>query len=289
MHGGPGYGMMPLLHMHNSELESHFVVVNWDQRGAALSYSPTIPESSMTLKQFVADLHELTTLLKSRFGQKKIYIAAHSFGTIIGIKAISKYPDDYWAYIGIGQVVSFAENEQQSYDFALKSAQNEKNQEAIEDLTRVGRPDNDGNYADDEGYDITNKWLEYYGGDLYGKRSIEELENEIYSSEVYSKLGKKADKGVEFSQLLFEDEEVLNINFKKQLRKVNVPIYFLTGRHDYDTPFALVQQYYNLLSAPKKELVWFDSSAHFPFYEEPQKFDSVLIDKVLPETYKTGR
>ncbi|HEX9062145.1 MAG TPA: alpha/beta hydrolase [Clostridia bacterium] len=286
LHGGPGYGMMPLLHMHNSELENHFVVVNWDQRGAALSYTPDIPKSSMTLKQFVSDLHDLTGLLKSRFKQEKIYIAAHSFGTVIGMKAISKYPNDYWAYVGIGQVVDIAENEQHSYDFAMESARKDNNNEAIEALKRVGRPDEEGNYTDDEGYNITTKWLEYYGGDLYGKNSTEELENEIYSSEVYSKLGKRAEKGFEFSQILFEDDEVSGLDFRKQLRKVKVPVYFFSGRHDYDTPFALVQQYYNLVNAPKKELVWFENSAHFPFYEEPEKFNGELINKILPETYE---
>ncbi|HEX9063300.1 MAG TPA: alpha/beta hydrolase [Clostridia bacterium] len=285
LHGGPGYGMMPLLHMYNSELENHFVVVNWDQRGAALSYSPDIPKSSMTLKQFVSDLHDLTSLLKSRFKQKKIYIAAHSFGTVIGMKAISEYPNDYFAYVGIGQVVDIAENEQQSYDFALESARKDNNQKAVKALEGVGRPDNDGNYTNDDGYDITTKWLEYYGGDLYGKNSTKKLEDEIYSSDVYSKLGKKANKGVEFSQLLFEDDEVSGLDFRKQLKKVKVPVYFFSGRHDYDTPFALAQQYYNIINAPKKEFVWFENSAHFPFYEEPEKFDNELISKVLPETY----
>src|SRR5579862_7025930 len=60
LHGGPGFSMMPLFHEFNSELEDHFVVVNWDQHGAGLSYSKSISRKSMTLKQFVADTHQLT-------------------------------------------------------------------------------------------------------------------------------------------------------------------------------------------------------------------------------------
>ena len=54
LHGGPGYTMLPILHEYNRELEDHFLVVNWDQRGAGLSYSGYIHDDSMTLKHFVS-------------------------------------------------------------------------------------------------------------------------------------------------------------------------------------------------------------------------------------------
>ena len=36
------------------------------------------------------------------------------------------------------------------------------------------------------------------------------------------------------------------------------------------------------ISAPYKKLVWFEQSAHNPPFEEPEKFDRVMIDDVLP-------
>lgn len=286
LHGGPGYTMLPILHQYNRELEDHFVVVNWDQRGAGLSYSDDIPDDSMTLKQFVSDLHELTDYLKKRFNKKKIFIVGHSFGTLVGIKAISEYPEDYWAFASVGQFVNFAENEQFSYDFALKSAQQDNNSKAIKQLKSVGRPNENGRYYDDSGYEITLRWMEYYGGDIYGETSTEKLEDEIAHSDLYKGNSKKIENGYEFSDLLFEDEEVLNVNLKEQIKSINVPIYFLQGRHDNDTPSKLVEEYFNILSAPKKELIWFEKSAHFPFYEEPDEFSKALIEKVLPESQK---
>lgn len=284
LHGGPGFAMMPLLQMYNSELENHFVVVNWDQRGAGLSYSHKIPKKSMTLDQFVYDVHELTSYLKKRFNKEKIYLLGHSFGTVFGMKTISEFPDDYWAYIGVGQVVDIGENEQLSYDFALKSAQAAANRKAIRQLTGVGRPDAKGYYKNDSGYELTMKWMAYYGGDLYGKTSTEDLEDEIYDSKIYQNALDKIEKGFQFSELLFEDDAIMNIDFRTQIKKVDVPAYFISGKYDYDTPFELVEQYFNALNAPKKELIWFDNSAHFPFYEEPDKFNNVLINDILPET-----
>ncbi len=53
LHGGPGYAIMPLFHRYNRVLERHFLVVNWDQRGAGRSYSPRIPTDSMVLSSFM--------------------------------------------------------------------------------------------------------------------------------------------------------------------------------------------------------------------------------------------
>ena len=53
---------------------------------------------------------------------------------------------------------------------------------------------------------------------------------------------------------------------------VAVPVYFFTGRHDYTTPFELVELYYEELQAPLKRIVWFEDSAPFTFFEEPERF-----------------
>src|SRR5204862_7055365 len=58
LHGGPGFAERPFAHA-NAELERDFVVVNWDQRGTGLSFTPGIPGESMRIAQFVADTEEL--------------------------------------------------------------------------------------------------------------------------------------------------------------------------------------------------------------------------------------
>jgi len=42
-----------------------------------------------------------------------------------------------------------------------------------------------------------------------------------------------------------------------------------------------------MLDAPQKSLVWFEQSAHFPQWEEPQKFADELLE-VLSESCQVG-
>ena len=56
------------------------------------------------------------------------------------------------------------------------------------------------------------------------------------------------------------------------IQEVRIPVYFFTGRYDYCDPFSLTEEYFQHIKAPAKHLVWFDESAHFPFYEEPAEF-----------------
>ena len=58
---------------------------------------------------------------------------------------------------------------------------------------------------------------------------------------------------------------------------VDVPEYFFLGRHDLNTPSDLAAEYLGRLEAPEKEVVWFEQSAHFPFWREPDRFLQELL------------
>lgn len=115
IHGGPGFVESHLFRTYNKELEQHFIVVYWDQRGAGLSYDSTIPPQSMTLARIVSDANDLTDTLKRRFHKEKIYALGHSWGSAVGIYLVQQYPSDFYKYIGVGQVVDMEENEKLSF------------------------------------------------------------------------------------------------------------------------------------------------------------------------------
>lgn len=293
LHGGPGYAMLSLMHDINPQLEDEFIVVNWDQRGAGLS--PQSDPSRLTLNQLVMDAHELSRWLKEKFGQRKIYLLGHSFGTVIGLKLIKEYPDDYFAFIGVGQTINVVKNEQYSYDWAYQQAKNNSDANAIQLLEAIGRPSNEGDYLGkipdkysdtfEDGSEVTSYYVSYYGGEIHGSKNSDKIDDLIISSGLYDE--NEWIQNWKYSQSIFQDSEVWNFNLMKKsqgFQYFNVPVYFFMGEHDYDTPVNLFEEYYTLLKS-KKEYIHFKNSAHFPFYEEPVKFRTEL-SKIKADTYK---
>jgi len=91
--GGPGASEAARVLRFNSELEKHFVVVIWEQRGCGKSYPSINPKANLTIDQYTSDIIQLTDMLRERFDEEKIYLAGHSWGTIIGVRAAQQRPD----------------------------------------------------------------------------------------------------------------------------------------------------------------------------------------------------
>ena len=285
LHGGPGSPVIPVVNKYNSVLEKHFIVVQWDQRGSGKSYYKDLDERTMNINQFVSDLHELIGYLKTKFNKKKVYIIGHSWGSALGLLYVNQYPDDCIAYIGTGQSVNVPEAEAISYDFALSSAIKNSNKHAIDELQKIGKPPYTGTDIEViKKITTQRKWLIEFGGQYYDTKNKDVGSKLLLSSHEYS-LGEKFNymKGMEFS-LKTVGKEYMKLNLFDTIKELHVPLYFCIGRKDYTTPFELVEKFYNTIKAPKKELIWFDKSAHSPIFEESEKFNDIIINRVLKET-----
>ena len=76
--------------------------------------------------------------------------------------------------------------------------------------------------------------------------------------------------------------ELSRIDLFVQVPEVKIPVYFCLGRHDYEVPSVLSAKYFEALKAPRKQLIWFERSAHLPNTEEKDKFNEFMINTVLP-------
>jgi pimeloyl-ACP methyl ester carboxylesterase len=281
LHGGPGFSEMALFNSYNSELQKHFIIAQYDQRGTNLSFSPNIPPESMNVNQFVADAHEMVNYLKQRFHKQKIYLLGHSWGTVLGVRLVQQYPEDFHAFVSVSQMVHIIENERLSFRFTLEEAEKDSNQEAITQLKAI-----ESGYLDEDGpnlqeLQVQRRWLLYYGGAVYGQRDYSQLFAGIKPRERHLLVDSLAAAGEPFSIIsLWPD--LLQVNFLEKMPRLEVPVHFLVGRHDYNTPAVLTEQYYQLLQAPYKTLTWFEESAHMVPFEEPEKFNAVLVNKLLP-------
>ena len=78
--------------------------------------------------------------------------------------------------------------------------------------------------------------------------------------------------------------QLWDVDFRKQVKRLEAPVYFLIGRHDVTAPPKLTEEYFNILSAPHKELIWFERSGHSPWMNESAKFVEVMVNQVLKNT-----
>jgi len=285
VHGGPGSPEMPFAtRKFQGELEKSFVVVHWDQRETGKSYTGDLPDSKLTIKHFVTDIADLSKLLLKRFKQKKLYIVGHSWGSIIGLLAAKDYPELFYAYVGVGQVADMVKGEQLSYDYVLRKAKEAKDHDAIQDLTAIGRPPYKDPFSD---IGIQRQLLWKYQGFMYKNSNPMPFMASAYSSFHGYSFCDATYRFVAgaYTSLQALGHQFLSVSMINRVKEVRIPVYFINGRHDYNTPFELTEKLYQSIKAPKKALIWFEKSGHMANYEEPQKFRDVMVGKVLAETY----
>ena len=101
--GGPGGAEVAWVRKYLGPLHQHFTIVCWDQRGTARSWGSSRQRKATSVDDYVADAIELSRMLAARFEKRKICLLGHSWGSIIGLKAVARAPEVYAAYIGVGQ------------------------------------------------------------------------------------------------------------------------------------------------------------------------------------------
>ncbi len=299
IHGGPGFAMIDLLHETMPELEDRFVTVNYDQRGAGLSYSPGVDPETITLDQLVDDADTIRQAVLDHLDAepgRAVYVMGHSMGTMIGLDLVRTHPDRYAGFVGVGQVTDVVANEQGSYAFALAQATAEGNATATSQLTCVGPPLDDLSYAGCparpglDGFEVTACWTGNFGGEVWGATSDDPVVEAILDSPAYRDRTDRWWAGLELSQALFDDPAVLAWDAAAVARDLPVPVYVFQGHHDFDTPWPLAEALMPAISGPHR-LLWFENSSHFPFFEEPDTFARALTELAagaLPADGSTG-
>ena len=282
LHGGPGASETALFRRFNAELERHFLMVYWDQRGTGRSYRNGIPPATMTIDGFVRDLDEVVEIVRRRFLKEHVVLLGHSWGTALGIAYAARFPDKVAAYVGVSQVADMREGERLSYEFARSQAVQRRDRSAAQALERIGRPPHTV-----DGMLTSRKWVERFGGSFHGNLSTGKLIWAALNADEANVIDLiKFGQGNRFS-LRHLWNEFREFDGDDRLVSFRVPIFFLLGRHDWQVPAVLAARYFERIDAPVKRLVWFEQSAHNPPFEEPALFNQTLID--LLESVRTSR
>lgn len=277
LHGGPGFsGDRHFFRRFNAPLEREFTVVYWDQRGSGKSFQKTIPKSSMTIEQFISDLDQLVDAVRRRTEQHQVTIFGHSWGSVLGVLYAARFPQNVSAYVGSGQIGDALAAESASYAFALSEAERRDNRKAIEELRAIGPPPYPASALWKE-----RMWMQRLEGRL-GPRALWDL-GRMFLGGPEAPIADLPNlyRGFRFS-LDAMWPEVSSINLIERVPELRMPAFFFLGRQDHWVPPETSGDYVDALTAPSKEIIWFEESGHEPFADEPAKFNASMVEFVRP-------
>ncbi len=280
LHGGPGMPTFFLNTTHPTGLERHFTVVWWEQRGAGMSFDRDLPPASMTVQQMIADTVAVTDYLRDRFGQDRIYLLGHSWGSFLGIQAAAAAPDRFHAYIGMGQLSHQLRAEVAAHDYLLDAYEARGDAGMVAKLRAAPVSMTDG---------TSEAWMRLRDAAMHGagvgtthdmRSVITGIFLPVMQSRAYT-LSEKINiwRGKANARRILW-EEVLRTDLSDVVNQLEIPTYFFIGRHDHTVGPALARDYFQQLRAPVKGFYTFENAAHSPLFEEPERAISILLQDV---------
>lgn len=289
LHGGPGLPIPGtssrsrdyVIATNTKELVKHYTVVFWDQRGSGKTFNKQEIRDSLNIDQFVSDANEVVQFLKIKFNKQKIYVAGYSWGTIIGLRLVDENPSDYYAYIGISQIINWVQNDVLCLEWTLDKAKKHGNNKAIKELQQCGNPP----YIKSvKQWSTLRKWMGRYNSMVYSYQDVKHpgmkmamsiiLRSPDYSIiDIFNTI-----RGFQrsYTQTLIED--FAKIDYKGTIRRLEIPVFFIHGKKDVHIFGDLVEDYFNELEAPAgKQIFWLDKSSHMFHPEDAKEIEHILI------------
>jgi pimeloyl-ACP methyl ester carboxylesterase len=128
---------------------------------------------------------------------------------------------------------------------------------------------------------VQRKWVGFYGGTMaYRRDNSAERALALLSPDYSDEEIRRVWEGNDFTTpYLLPALLTLDLS---SIRKIEVPIILLLGRHDAIVNSDITAAWFDTVEAPEKRVVWFEHSAHMPMTEEPGKFFLSLVRYARP-------
>ena len=255
LHGGPGDVQSPLVSTY-ALYEKDFVLVQWDQRGAGRTFAKN-GAAGVSRETLIADGIDLAERLHKRFPRAPLILFGHSWGSIIATGMAQQRPELFVAYVGTGQVTTWADTVQFQFDFLEQRYKEKGDTAALAVLEAIGKPD--------------PKNVDQYFG---FSRPIRQNMNASDTAWLTGLRSLSTANGVSDTALKAINDGMIasgpaligasvETDLPASATRFKLPYYEIQGRHDLFTPTPLVEAYFNKVSAPKKRLIIIEDAGHF--------------------------
>lgn len=282
--GGPGNPLSPYSDAIYGAWSKDFTIVQWDQRGAGMTFgrSPPKPDDVLTIKQMSNDGNELAAWLAHHLGKKKVILWGSSWGSILAVHMAKARPDLFYAYVGTSQVVSYHENQSLGYAKLLGIVQAADDKASLAVLEGVGAPP----WTDPRSFGKVRKVIRKYEA----KVTTPPPASWWTAPPEYATDKAKAnyEAGEDYSFLNFVgmhgDGMASTVDLPKLGADFAIPMFFIEGEHDLLATPDVAQRYYDSLKAPAKGIVILPHAGHDPNQDVVDAEYRVLKERVLPLT-----
>jgi pimeloyl-ACP methyl ester carboxylesterase len=273
LNGGPGEAQSLLLRTF-APWEIDFTVVNWDQRGTGKTFGRNGPSTpDMGFDRIVDDAIEVAEHVRRRLANRRIVLVGQSWGSALGVNAVKRRPDLFGAFVGTGQVVSWAACVESLERYGRIQATAAGDQAALKALDQAkALPLNDLHRLD-----ATWRWRF-----TQSDRDYLKLQGDLIGLDPPPRAGDAADwvKGGDFTrQKLLAT--VLSLDITPLGRDFATPMFVIQGRDDHVTSFDAARDWVEHLNAPAKGFIPIDGG-HFACFTNAAAFAAALKTQVLP-------
>jgi pimeloyl-ACP methyl ester carboxylesterase len=283
LHGGPGFGNEPDSPFFRA-YEKTYTLVTWDQPGAGRTFrraGDTIP-SDLTVEDVVDDGIAVAELVKERFNVDKLILLGWSWGSVVGIGMAQKRPDLFAAYVGTGQLTSVAADNTWAYERAMSRARETGDAEAIAELERLGPWPYD-TYEDFRAMLTIQRRLDGEPSRrfLLAVPLIHAFFNADYTFADAFSYRRAASASLEHFFGSKMDGPEIGVDLPSTATKFDLPIVFIQGENDWNTPAVLAKAYFEKISAPHKAYIALDAGHSAPISARDE-FIAALDTHVRP-------
>ena len=250
VHGGPTLEHSYFL-PHFESLAEDFQLIFYDQRASGKS-SIAIDSSTMNLSGFIEDIE----LIRKQLGLEKINLLGHSWGGLIAMGYGTKYSNRL-KHLVLSNSMASNVQDWQAESAAVANLQTEEDKKERQDIFEKLRND------DENRVDLISRLLlSSFKPQMFDRGNLDLLNLNVPDD---------IEERSRVTGLLAPDMN--SFNFDRELKNIKCPTLLIYGEME-----PAIDIYANKMTSliPGARLEIIESSGHFPFIEQPNKFNLLI-------------
>jgi pimeloyl-ACP methyl ester carboxylesterase len=282
LHGGPGNPNTPFAHALYGPWEKDFTVVQWDQRGAGMTYGRNPPgeDDMLTIEQMRDDGLALAKYLTTHLDKRKVILMGGSWSSILGVYMIKAQPELFYAYIGSSHIVNYLENQASMYASVLALAKAAGDADSVSKVEALGPPP----WTNPRNFGILRKVDRKY--EALATDPAPKSWWDFAPAYTTPKASADYEAGEDYSYVQFVGFKGNGMASKVDLPKLgtrfDLPVYIVQGAEDLLTQPAISRRYFDSISAPQKDYALVPRAGHDPNVAMLAAQYRILTEKVRP-------